>query len=368
MILIPVHEQSQVAEARRRAVELAERTGFDENGQGRVAIVATELATNLVKHGRDGCLIAGLTDGPQASREADISSCVELIAIDKGPGIANLEAALGDGFSTAGSSGNGLGAIRRQSELFRVWSQPGLGTAILARVGTKRGAARPTRANDEGVADQTADCGAVCVAKLGEEACGDDWHVFPKLGAPALHERTVMVVDGLGHGPQAAEASAEAVRIFRRHAGTASGPAEIMEALHAGLRATRGAAVSIARFDAGRRLVRFCGVGNVAGALLGRGGGEPKRLMSYNGTVGHTIRRIAEVDYPYPDNGRPPVVLLHSDGVSASWSLASYPGLAAAHPSLLAAVLFRDWGRPHDDATVLVAGSGEGPGGEAGWA
>lgn len=360
MILIPVHEQSQVAEARRRAVELAERAGFDESGQGRVAIVATELATNLVKHGRDGRLIAGLTDGrPHASREADGGSCVELIAIDKGPGIANLQAALGDGFSTAGSSGNGLGAIRRQSDLFRVWSQPGLGTATLARVGAERGSTRPSQANHDEAAGQTADWGAVCVAKPGEEACGDDWHVFPRPGTTAAHERTVMVVDGLGHGPQAAEASAEAVRIFRKHAGTASGPAEIVGALHAGLRATRGAAVSIARFDAERRLLRFCGVGNVAGALLSRGGGEAKRLMSHNGTVGHTVRRIAEIDYPYPDDGTPPVVVLHSDGVSASWSLGSYPGLAAAHPSLLAAVLFRDWGRLRDDATVLVAGPGE---------
>ena len=362
MILVPVHEQSQVAEARRRTVELAERAGFDESGKGRVAIVATEeLATNLVKHGRDGRLIAGLTDGAQALREADVP-CVELIAIDKGRGIANLEAALGDGFSTAGSPGNGLGAIRRQSELFRIWSQPGLGTATLVRVGAERGSTRSARDNDCEGADQAADWGAICVAKPGEEACGDDWHVFPKPGAPAAHERTVMVVDGLGHGPQAAEAAAEAVRIFGKHAGTASGPAEIMEALHAGLRATRGAAVSIARFDAERRLLRFCGVGNVAGALVGRGG-EAKRLMSHNGTIGHTIRRIAEVDYPYPHDGTPPVVVLHSDGVSASWSLASYPGLAAAHPSLLAAVLFRDWGRSRDDATVLVAGPGAAVGG-----
>lgn len=362
MILVPVHEQSQVADARRRAVDLADRAGFDDSGKGRVAIVATELATNLVKHGREGHLIAGLMDGSQASRKTDEDSCVELIAIDKGPGIMNLQAALGDGFSTAGSPGNGLGAIRRQSELFRVWSQAGLGTAVLARVGAAR-----APAHDEGATGQTADWGTVCVAKPGEEACGDDWHVFPKLGSAAGHERTVMVADGLGHGPQAAEASAEAVRIFCKHVVTASGPAEIMEALHGGLRATRGAAVSIARFDSGRRFVRFCGVGNVAGALIKRDG-EAKRLMSHNGIVGHTIRRIAEVDYPYPEDGTPPVVLLHSDGVSASWSLAPYPGLANAHPSLLAAVLFRDWGRSRDDATVLVAGPGATAGEEGKWA
>jgi anti-sigma regulatory factor (Ser/Thr protein kinase) len=369
MIAVPVSEQSQVAEARRAAAGVARRAGFDEAAVGRAAIVATELATNLVKHGLGGRLLAGLADPPGAwggravrSRHEAGAAGINLIAVDQGPGIADLGAALRDGYSTAGSAGGGLGAVRRQAQAFHVYSRPGAGTAILARLGAGQPPPRDATAAAVGAAADAAThfpdasgggWGAVCVPKPGEEVCGDDWHVHPYPGAPAGAGRTVMVVDGLGHGPQAAEAAAAAVRLFNERAGLP--PAAIMEALHAGLRATRGAAVSIARFDRARRVLVFCGVGNVAGALVSSGTGQARRLLAHNGTVGHAARRIREVEYPYPDAADPPAVVLHSDGLSANWSLAAYPGLLAAHPALAAAVLYRDFARARDDAAVVVA-------------
>lgn len=364
MIAVPVSEQSQVSEARRAATDLARRAGFDEAGAGRVAIVATELATNLVKHGGGGRLLAGLSGAPEAGgglpargRPGAGDAGVELIAVDRGPGIADLGAALRDGYSTAGSAGRGLGAIRRQAHALHVYSRPGAGTALLVWLG----AAHPPRTAAGGGAlpAKGDDWGAVCVPKPGEEVCGDDWQVHPPSGATAGADRTVMVVDGLGHGPHAAEAATAAVRLFNERAGLP--PAAIMEALHARLRATRGAAVSIARFDPARRVVVFCGVGNVAGALVSPGTGQVRRMLSHNGTVGHAARRIQEVEYPYPDASDAPVVVLHSDGISANWSLDAYPGLLAEHPGLVAAVLYRDFGRGRDDAAVVVAhGPGEG--------
>ena len=364
MIAVAVSEQSQVAEARRAAAGVARRAGFDEAAVGRASIVATELATNLVKHGRGGRLLAGLSDPPNAgdgrpvrSRQDDGSAGINLIAIDQGPGIADLGAALRDGYSTAGTAGGGLGAVRRQAHALHIYSRPGAGTALLARLGA--GQPPPTRATAatdaafDAAAYSGSDWGAVCVPKTGEEVCGDDWHVHPSPDAPSGADRTVMVVDGLGHGPQAAEAAATAVRLFNARVGLA--PAAIMEALHAGLRATRGAAVSMARFDRARRVVVFCGVGNVAGALVSRGTGQIRRLLAHNGTVGHAARRIQEIEYPYPDASGAPAVILHSDGLSANWSLAAYPGLLAAHPGLVAAVLYRDFARARDDAAVVVA-------------
>jgi anti-sigma regulatory factor (Ser/Thr protein kinase) len=351
MISVSVREQSEVAQARRAAVELAQRAGFDETASGRVALVATEMATNLIKHGRGGRLLADLTEWP-----ADVRGSwrgppdVELIAIDSGPGIANLEHALQDGYSTAGSAGFGLGAIRRQAGSVNFYSRPGIGTALTVRLGsgpdsTRRRADLPNNDPSRGL------LGCICVAKPGEDVCGDGWHVAPKAGSDGTR-RTVMVVDGLGHGPQAAEASAEAVRLFNKHA--AEAPAAIMEALHAGLRATRGAAVSIARFEPERRMVSFCGIGNVGGVLASRHSMDLRRMLSLNGTVGHVIRKVQQFDYPYPEAGAP-IVILHSDGLSAQWTLERYAGLAAANPSLMAAVLYRDFGRDRDDATVLVA-------------
>jgi anti-sigma regulatory factor (Ser/Thr protein kinase) len=351
MISLSIIDQSAVSEARRAAVELARRAGFDETACGRVAIVATEMATNLIKHGRGGRFLMDLTEWPEdAGTALSGAPDVELIAIDRGPGIANLENALRDGYSTAGSAGAGLGAIRRQAHSFHLYSKPDIGTALAVRLGNGLDTSRK-RADVADVKAVHGSIGCVCVPKPGEEVCGDGWQIAPQAGM-ATGRRIAMVVDGLGHGPQAAEASAEAVRLFNKHA--AKSPAEIMEALHAGLRATRGAAVSIARFEPERRMVTFCGIGNVNGVLASRQSPALRRMLCLNGTVGHVMRKVQQFDYPYPEDGEP-ILILHSDGVSAQWALDRYPGLANANPSLLAAILYRDFARERDDATVLVA-------------
>jgi hypothetical protein len=96
-------------------------------------------------------------------------------------------------------------------------------------------------------------------------------------------------------------------------------------------------------------MVRFVGVGNI-GAVLASGG-ESRRMASYNGTAGHVAPRIREFTYPF--TGRP-LVIMHSDGLSARWDINAHPGLAANHPSLVAGVLFRDHRRGRDDAAVVA--------------
>jgi anti-sigma regulatory factor (Ser/Thr protein kinase) len=354
MIALPVVEQSQVAEARRVAVEFARRLLFDDVAQGRAAIVATELATNLIKHGRGGALLVSLPSAlelaPSQTQTTDQAE-LQMISIDRGPGFADFDRALKDGYSTAGSLGRGLGAIVRQSEEYSVYSRQGAGAAIMVRLRSE-----PNRGRVAALSTEPAKIGAVCVAMPGEEVCGDDW-AAGSIGAIASRQaRTVMVVDGLGHGPNAAEASTAAVRTFNRHADHS--PSRIMEALHTALRPTRGAAASIVQFDPARRVITFCGLGNVAGVIAARQTGASKGMVALSGTVGHVARRIRELEYPYPE-GVEPLVILHSDGLGTHWSLQAYPGLSMAHPSLIAAVLYRDFARGRDDATVVaILGSG----------
>ena len=92
---------------------MARRQGFGEVDSGKVALVATELSTNILKHGRGGELLVG-TYGEGGE------SGIELLALDKGPGIADVAACLADGYSTAGTAGKGLGAVMRQSHHFSV--------------------------------------------------------------------------------------------------------------------------------------------------------------------------------------------------------------------------------------------------------
>ena len=329
MRAIPVRDPTQVGDARRDAVAVAQSLGFDEDGAGRVAIVATELATNLVKHGGGGeVLISVFNDC--------VGSGVECLALDKGPGMANVAACLRDGHSATGTAGTGLGAITRLSDEFDIFSRPGFGTAILARLQQPR----PSRA-----APRPAPLfGAVSLPKLGEQVCGDAWRVQRDSEGRAI----VIVADGLGHGPLAAEAAHEAVRLFHTHKEQA--PAEILAIIHAGLRATRGAAVSIARIDTARSVVQFAGLGNVAGTVIF--GGASRGMVAQNGTAGHVARRIQEFTYEFAGQS---LVLLCSDGLRTRWSLEDYPGLSHRHPTVIAGVLYRDYGRGRDDVTVLAA-------------
>jgi anti-sigma regulatory factor (Ser/Thr protein kinase) len=327
MISLPVTDESQVAEARRGAAAIAQQQGFDEGSVGRAALVATELATNLIKHGGGGEILAGPFE------ETDRTG-VEIIALDRGHGMADVQACLADGYSSAGTAGHGLGAVVRQSDFVDVVSAVGAGAAILARIEAKRSGQPPAR--------PILGFGAVSIAKAGEDVCGDSWAIERGDGVAA----TLFVADGLGHGQEAAEASVEAVRLFRRFHGHQV--STLLDYVHGGLRATRGAAVSIARYDPKAREVIFAGVGNVAGALVAPN--ELRRMISMPGTAGYNVRKIQSFQYPFQGG----LVILCSDGISASWTLDRYPNLAMTHPTLIAAVLYRDFARRRDDATVLV--------------
>ncbi|HEX2890429.1 ATP-binding protein [Vineibacter terrae] len=326
-----VTETSQIATARRGAAAAAQAAAFDAVDIGRVALAATELATNVLRHGSGGMLLVRTVEA--ASGDAGI----ELLALDKGPGMRNVQECLRDGFSTAGTPGSGLGAVRRQADVFDVYSVPGTGTAVLALLWPRRAA--PS-------ADQAVQIGSVAVAKPGEEICGDGWSV--RLQG---HRLVAMVADGLGHGLFAAQAAGEAVRLFnRQQRGSAR---DAVEAIHAGLRATRGAAVAVADVDMVEHRLLFSGIGNIAGTLVTNG--QTRRLVSLNGIAGHAAPRIQAFSYPY--SGHAFLLIMHSDGLAMSWALDRYPGLAARHPGIIAGVLFRDFSRTRDDATVLVVRS-----------
>lgn len=329
MRAIDVHETSQVAEARRAAVTLAQAIGFDDGDAGRVAIVATELATNLIKHGGGGALLVG-------SYDDETGGGVECLALDRGRGMADVASCLRDGHSTSGSPGTGLGAVLRGAQVTDVYSVPDSGTAILARL-------TPGRAGPA-AAEALPAYGAVNVAMAGEEACGDSWRTRPGSGGGWM----AMVADGLGHGPYAAEASQAAARSFADDG--AEVPSAMLATMHGVLRPTRGAAVAIARIDPGRGEIVFAGVGNVAAVIVGRGQGV-RRMVSHNGTIGHIARHMRDFSYGIEDGA---LLVLASDGVGTSWRLDSYPGLIGRHPTLIAGVLYRDFSRGRDDATVLV--------------
>jgi anti-sigma regulatory factor (Ser/Thr protein kinase) len=321
-LLLIVGDESGVGEARRAARRVADEVGLDGVLAERAAIIATEAARNVVRHGRGGWLALRELEGA--------SPGVEILAVDRGEGIRDVAAAMRDGHSTAGTPGQGLGAMRRLGSRFDVWSAPGMGTALLVEV----------RAGPAPIEDPVA--AGICVAAGGELVSGDAWTVVRS------GDRTVIAaVDGIGHGEQAHDAARAATQAVRRNA--AHAPGEIVGAAHDALRSTRGAAVAVLDVRPGGA-VRYAGIGNVSAAIVGDGG--VRRLVSLAGTGGHEARRIQEFQYDWPAGA---LLVMHTDGLATQWSLASYPGLAARAPALVAAVLLRDFDRGRDDVTVLVA-------------
>ncbi len=323
---LPVTDESYVSAARREVEATARRIGLSAADAGRATLVASELATNLARHGGGGSLLA------QRLPMKTITG-LELVAVDRGRGMRDVNASLRDGMSTGGTSGTGLGAIRRQSDEFDIFSVPGQGTAVLARIWPGREVPRPVGVK----------VGIVNVAKAEEQVCGDSWSV---VGGP--QRVAALVVDGLGHGPLANQAAEEARRVFIRD--EVASPLVTVQKIHDGLRATRGAAVGVLSLDLANSKAIFSGIGNIAG--LATAGGQTRRFVSMNGIAGHAAERFQEFIYPCDGSGL--VVVLHSDGLSSNWSLEKYPGLMARDPGLIAAILYRDASRGRDDSTVLV--------------
>jgi anti-sigma regulatory factor (Ser/Thr protein kinase) len=330
-----VGEVSQVGEARRAAAALAAIAGFDDVAAGRLALVVTELGTNLARHAREGRLLLGAGadgDGEGAPRWIDV------LALDRGPGMADIGACLRDGFSTGSTPGTGLGAIKRLADRFSAFSRPGAGTVIAARVGAEREVER----RSEPVTRPPFLVGAIALAAPGEFVCGDDW-AFRHEGGRA----SVMVADGLGHGPTAAEAASEAVAVFRT--ATRDAPSQLLERAHVRLRTTRGAAVAVADLDIGAGTIVFGGAGNIAGRILS--GVGDRTLLSQHGTVGLRMSHLRDIHYPWPAHA---LLVLHSDGIATRWSLDEGDGLLQCDPLVIAGWLIRDHSRGRDDATVVV--------------
>ncbi|MBW4541267.1 MAG: SpoIIE family protein phosphatase [Myxacorys chilensis ATA2-1-KO14] len=346
-IVLPITEDSQIGEARRFVATLARALEFNDHDRGKVAIVVTEVANNLLKHAQKGQVILQSLATPEAVG-------IEIIALDSGPGMKDVNQCLQDGFSTGGTTGTGLGAIQRLSTFFEIYSQPQVGTVLVSRFWVQRlpHSNSPILTTLRSTPrSHPLELGAINLPKVSGDASGDAWAVENH-----LDRCLVLVADGLGSGALAAEASQEAVRVFQ--ANVAQHPQAILEQIHAALRKTRGAVVAIAEILPTQQMLRYAGIGNISGVILTDR--TSRSLVSFNGIVGGSVRKFAEFSYDWSIRSvgmfqSDSLLVMHSDGLASHWSLDRYPGLVNRHPALIAAVLYRDFVRSRDDVTVVVA-------------
>lgn len=325
--VVVVEEVSQVGQARREALGMADAIGFDAMDAGRAALAATELATNVIKHGRGGRMYLSVVCGRGGEG-------IELVTLDAGPGFS-LAQALPDGYSTGGTQGLGLGAIQRQAGVLEVWSDD-KGCVVVARI-------YPSRA----ARDVDVPYGALRLAMHHEDACGDAWHL--RADAQSVG---VTLIDGLGHGLPAADASQAGTAAAAQRGAAAA--ADVITALHAGMSGTRGGAAAVARVEVATGAVDFAGIGNISATLC-----EPtatRGMASHPGIVGVQFRKAQPFHF-HAAAGT--LLLMHSDGLQARWSLRSYPGLFHRHPALIVAVLQRDFDRGRDDTSIIALRLGD---------
>ena len=302
---------SRVGEARRAADAIAVACGLDEEARSSLAIVTTEAATNLARHATDGVMY--IRDLSAAGRVG-----VEIVAIDSGPGMHDVSQFATDGFSTGGTSGTGMGAMRRLASEFDVYSQPGKGTAIVARVFQSRSVPTPGLLRS----------GVICLPINGETVCGDGWRI-----AQDADRAIILLVDGLGHGPSAAEAADVAGERFMSLYGYS--PLEILEGLHEALRSTRGAAVGVTevRRVSGGAHVTLAGAGkhdpltrDTGGLALAAVGERGRRAFACSG------RGSSRSNGRHPDDSSSPPMASPPGGSSVTIPASSRWTRPSRHP------------------------------------
>jgi anti-sigma regulatory factor (Ser/Thr protein kinase) len=317
--VLVIEDSSQIGHARRTAQQLAEKNGFDVTDAGRVALVATELASNILKHASHGVLhlrVLPRTNG----------AGIEMLAVDRAQGF-DLQACLTDGFSTGGTQGIGLGAVSRQTEVFDVYADS-RGAVLLARLYPRQDKAPDRRI---GISQHSL---------RNDPACGDVWHLA--FDGPRI---SVLVIDGLGHGEEAERAARAGEKAFALL--PFASPVLALEDMHHAMTGTRGGAVAVAQFDGDA--LKFVGIGNIGACLIAAD--KSRGLASHPGIVGGQYRKAQAFDYAQVSGQ---LLIMYSDGLQSRWNLQDYPGLVHRHPAVIAAILHRDFCRGRDDVTVLV--------------
>ncbi len=324
---LEILHSSHVGAARRAAKALAESIGFDPAACEEIALAMTELATNLIKHAQGGKLT--LTPHVDGGRVA-----LEIESRDSGPGIADVEQALADRFSTAGTRGTGLGAVNRLMDELDITSEHGRGTRIACRKWVRQhpSSIRPcplafgvaTRPRQPG-----ADNGDAFVVK--------QWAEIALVG----------VIDGLGHGQFAHRAAQAARQYVESHFDLPLD--QIFRGVGRACRATRGVVMALARFDWGQGRLAFASVGNIEVRVFP--GSELFSFSIRRGVIGLNAPNAMVTEHPWPPGH---VLVLHSDGLRTHWNWKDFPGLSEQPAQALAQEFLRLLAKEEDDATVIV--------------
>jgi anti-sigma regulatory factor (Ser/Thr protein kinase) len=329
--VIPIALASDVHMARRAAKAMALALGFDAKASEEITLVISELASNLVRHAQGGRLT--LTPVKHHGRIG-----IQIESWDRGPGIADVEQAIKDGFSTAHSLGYGLGTVNRLTDQLDITSRrgAGAGTAIVCT--------RWLPLDKPSLSPSPLEFGVATRAYPAMPVNGDAF-VIKQWHTKAL----VSVIDGLGHGQHAHRAALAARQYVETHFD------QPLDAIFRGVgrtcRATRGVVMALVGFDFAGDDIRFsfASVGNIEARVFG--GPNRQQFIMTRGIVGGNAPRPRVTDHHWNPGS---VMVLHSDGVACHWGMADFPDLRRESAATMAPRLLRALAKDNDDATIVV--------------
>lgn len=341
------------------ASRIARDIGFSTNDAQAISTATSELVRNILKYAGTGQLWI------KEIRADDGRRGVEITVSDRGPGIADVDAAMSDHFSSSGTLGLGLPGVKRMMDEFEIDSEPGRGTRVVVRkyspnssssprrsrllsaaheamAGRRLGRPLSTTTTIEGMDDvSVADCASIIRPFQGERVSGD---------AAVLDESSgsvfAAIVDALGHGPLAHRVALQAVRYLK--ANWSADLIATVSGLHEALQGTEGAAAGLCLVDFANGTGRYVGIGNTVIRIFGD---QENRLFSTPGTLGHQMRSPREQNFSLQPND---VVVMYTDGVKERFELKDYPQLRFQKSEIVARTITDKFGKQHDDAGCIV--------------
>lgn len=328
----PVQNESTLILLRSRLVAITQRLGFPERKRENMLLVASEMVSNQLKHayGR-GMIQVWQQPGP----------VLDMLALDYGPGIANLEHAQQDGYSSVNTLGKGLGSIRRLSDESYIYTQTAhaagskkwTGTLFLARF--HRGGTE-----EESPAAPRLEVGLFSRSLSDDRYNGDRIYLHQASGKLRwLH------LDGLGHGEQAQAATAH----LATHLAHCETPDALLQAIDRQLKDTRGAVAIACELALIGRTLNILGVGDMHAHVID--GDEIQNLSFAPGILGKEHKLPA----PFTLNfGKRCLVVTCTDGIRRNWDISSFSGLFQQHPQLIAYTLGNIMGRISDDQSLCI--------------
>ncbi|MBV4355841.1 ATP-binding SpoIIE family protein phosphatase [Pinibacter aurantiacus] len=303
---------------------------FSQKKIGEIDIIVAEITSNLAKHAGGGEILVHAITAPDEEG-------LEIISLDNGPGMTDPLKMINDGMSTANTLGHGLGAIKRLSDNFEIFSLKDWGTVLLSRVFKKSSTAQSKSKSKTEIR-------SIVVAKPGETVSGDA--TFHKVTKEHV---TLFIGDGLGHGIEAYKAVMHAVDTVAKTPFILS-PSEMLRQIHTETKRTRGLVGTVAIYSIKQKTWNICGIGNIA--TKSTNGFTSKNYLSYNGIIGHNIPNTLKEQVTDAEHSQ--TIIMCSDGIKTRWDLQKYPGILKCDLSILATVIYKDHARKTDDMSVIV--------------